>query len=164
MQRKIAKRLAKIADRQVLFQGTHRTWFRSLSRIELTEGLYELASEVKGVDSLHGEEILQTFFTAEAVSLLLTMPNLYWFWYIVKQTLVRASSVAKDDSPIEETVVRATMRQVRLTDKNEWDLLSPEAAGSPNGYFWLTRMARGIVVVTISGVMVPNPIFEPESN
>jgi hypothetical protein len=140
-----------------------RHWSHPLCPQMLGLNIYRLAMRVRAVPLLRDDQVLPTFFSAAAVEILFTMPNLYWFWKVVGY-----SALAADDAA--EVISAATVKEAMRHYRNELgmafdltrriDQLSAQEA--------CVLMAAGVIVLKSEGflaknaVPVFNPIFQPQ--
>lgn len=101
--------IASIAQQE---HALSRNWSQPLGLQMLRLNIYMLAMQVRGVGFLNDYQVLPTFFSSEAVTLLFTMPNPYWFW-----TVVGYSALAADDAA--EVISAATVKDALRHYRNE---------------------------------------------
>lgn len=115
-------------------------WFQKLDPSYLGQEIYKLALTARNVESIKDDEILSTFFTAEACSLLFTLPNLYWFWRIVERAAINS-----DDDLISEATVKRAMEEERSNAVRAYDLRKP--LGMLTQMETALHVAAGLLVV-----------------
>lgn len=125
--------------------------------------IYRLAMRVRGVEAVNDDQLLPTFFRADAIALLFAMPNLHWFWKVVAYSALAAD----DDAALIGAV---TVKEALCHFRNELGMA-----------FDLTRridqltlqeacvlVASGVIVLRPEGLLaknavpVYNPIFQPQ--
>ena len=138
-------------------------WCQPLCPQMLGQNIYKLALRVRGVDALKDDEVLPTFFSAEAVAILFTMPNLHWFWKVVG---FAALSADDDRDVISAGTIKGALRHFRnelglaFDFTRRIDQLTVQEA--------CVLLAAGIIVLKPEGLLaknaVPvfNPIFQPQ--
>jgi len=136
----------------------------SLSPVEVKDlvlPLSDLARTARGVTSVTAEEILLTFYTPEAAQYLLTMPNIHWFWKVVKETALEGRWIPADLISLE--VVMNTVRMMRRGCEDKYDLNKPLSELTPGQA--ASRAARGLVLIVHRpgdhDEIVHNPLFAP---
>lgn len=82
--------------------------------------LYQLACQVRAVEAMPNIEILPTFFSDEAVQLLLKMPNQYFLFWTIQQACLIAEGA--DDEPISVACVQAAIREIRRDTAYKYNL------------------------------------------
>lgn len=101
--------IASIAQQE---NAVSRNWSQPLGLQMLRLNIYMLAMQVRGVGFLNDYQVLPTFFSSEAVTLLFTMPNPSWFWKVVGY-----SALAADDAA--EVISAATVKDALRHYRNE---------------------------------------------
>jgi len=157
----IRSQLVRIAEGRLAHARNTKDWVEPVNYTVLGVELYRLACEVSGVESVSDPEILPTFFTEDAVAVLMTMPNQYWFWTIFQESVTSESDeVARVRVEMVRHVMvhrqRSASIQFGLHKKPE-ELTVPEACA---------RVAEGILLVRPAGngrydqyVTVLNPVY-----
>lgn len=138
--------------------AANSTWYHKLSPSDSGTDLYNLALKVKNCQSLVDSEILPTFFEKEAVELLLSLPNLYWFWRIVESSIIKAGN---GRHVIGVEAVRGAMAEERNNAGRAYDLKKDISELSQvETALWV---AAGILVVQSSLLGEPallrNPVY-----
>ena len=153
-----------IATVQVTETATTKNWLVKLEENHVTQALYKLALKCRHADRLPDTEILATFFTPEAISLLMTMPNRHWFWRVAKEANICHSSQSAS-ALIHSNDVQGALRQIQLQQQSflfmfnfHCQLAEFTAAQA------MLLMDRGVLLLERTDmptpVIVRNPIFE----
>src|SRR5262249_9073959 len=87
----IRSQLVRIAEGRLAHARNTKDWVDPVNYTVLGVELYGVACEVSGVESVSDPEILPTFFTEDAVAVLMTMPSQYWFWTIFQESVTSES-------------------------------------------------------------------------
>lgn len=147
--------IASIAQQE---HALSRNWSQPLTPQVLGLNIYRLAMRVRGVESVNDDQVLPTFFSAEAIALLFTMPNLHWFWKVVAY-----SALAADDHA--ELIGVATVKEALRHHRNELgmafdftrriDQLTVQEA--------CVLVAAGVIVLRPEGLLAKNavPVYNP---
>ena len=172
---------------------THETWqtLRSIAGVEqrniaeimnyyqpidcsvLCRSLYHLALATTGQSAMTDDQILPTFFKADAVEQLLKLPNTYWFWRIVKNALVHHCSSFKNEkatnqsnqNKIELGSIKAAMAaERRAASLANLAYSRQRDPANLNNVETATWVAAGLLLVDVNGghatTVVANPVFE----
>jgi hypothetical protein len=155
---KWAKDLNSIAQEQKLEKASNKNWYNELREDGLGQQLYQLALQVRGVQSLETGEVLPTFCTNEAQQLLMSMPNYYWFWHVLQDAIFREGD---ESDRIGIQAVQRAVHELRCSATYAVDLKRRvEDLSATEACMW---MALGIVLVKTEGhnttVLVRNPIY-----
>lgn len=152
--------IASIAQQE---NAVSRNWSQPLRPQMLGLNIYRLALRVRGVEAVNDDQLLPTFFSSEAVTMLFTMPNLHWFWKVVAYSALSADDHAE---VISAATVKEAMRHYRNELGMAFDLtcridqLSVQEA--------CVLLAAGVIVLRPEGLLaknavpVLNPIIEPQ--
>ncbi len=147
--------IASIAQQE---HALSRNWSQPLTPQMLGLNIYRLAMRVRGVESVNDDQVLPTFFSAEAIALLFTMPNLHWFWKVVAY-----SALAADDHAA--LIGAATVKEALRHFRNELgmafdftrriDQLTVQEA--------CVLVAAGVIVLKPEGLLAKNavPVYNP---
>lgn len=147
--------IASIAQQE---HALSRNWSQPLTPQMLGLSIYRLAMRVRGVESVNDDQVLPTFFSAEAIALLFTMPNLHWFWKVVAY-----SALAADDHAA--LIGAATVKEALRHFRNELgmafdftrriDQLTVQEA--------CVLVAAGLIVLKPEGLLAKNavPVYNP---
>jgi hypothetical protein len=152
----------QLAQSQKATKETYRSYFRPFDQSQLGQELYSLACQTRQVQSLTDREILTTFFTAEAADYLFTLPNLFWFWATVRESVLWA---AEEDSAslIDIKAVETAVTSLRNDMSPKYNLRKPLTVLSPAQL--CARTAIGIVLVKVGpgdlDEIIVNPMFAP---
>lgn len=74
--------ISRLSDRTIT--GT-QCWYQKLDPSAFGLALYGLALDFAKQESMSDDKILPALVDDDAVPLLLAMPNLFWFWQVVKE-------------------------------------------------------------------------------
>jgi len=147
--------IASIAQQE---HALSRNWSQPLTPQMLGLNIYRLAMRVRGVESVNDDQVLPTFFSAEAIALLFTMPNLHWFWKVVAY-----SALAADDHAA--LIGAATVKEALRHHRNElgmaFDLTRPIDRLTVQEACVL--VAAGVIVLKPEGLFAKNavPVYNP---
>ena len=147
--------IASIAQQE---HALSRNWSQPLTPQMLGLNIYRLAMRVRGVESVNDDQVLPTFFSAEAIALLFTMPNLHWFWKVVAY-----SALAADDHAA--LIGAATVKEALRHHRNElgmaFDLTRPIDRLTVQEACVL--VAAGVIVLRPEGLLAKNavPVYNP---
>lgn len=133
----------------------------------LPQELYSLACRVKGVESMRNDEILPVFFSEDATTILLRMPNQYWMWWVLQHAVLVTDG---GDSKIGRDDIIHGVHQVRNQYTHKYNLretiatLTPSADGKASRESKIaSRAAEGLVLIKTNPFefdeMVDNPLF-----
>jgi hypothetical protein len=153
------RKLYNVASTQVATHAAMSCFYNQMKTGHLGQGIYKLALDVQGVQSLSDAEILPVFFTAEAIEELLRLPNIYWFWQVVKDSAVIHDDLVTSISLVE---VKRAMSEMRSNAARSTDLRKDLATLSQvETAFWV---ANGILLCKVGDKweksVVRNPIYE----
>lgn len=142
--------LASIAQQE---HALSRNWSQPLTPQILGLNIYRLALRVRGVESVNDDQVLPTFFSAEAISILFTMPNLHWFWKVVAY-----SALAADDNAalIGAATVKEALRHFRNELGMAFDLTRPIDQLTLQEACVL--VAAGVIVLKPEGLLARNAL------
>jgi hypothetical protein len=147
--------IASIAQQE---HALSRNWSQPLTPQMLGLNIYRLAMRVRGVESVNDDQVLPTFFSAEAITILFAMPNLHWFWKVVAY-----SALAADDHAalIGAATVKDALRHFRnelgmaFDFTRRIDQLTVQEA--------CVLVAAGVIVLRPEGLLAKNavPVYNP---
>lgn len=147
--------IASIAEQQ---NALGRNWSQPLTPQMLGLNLYRLALRVRGSETVSDDQVLPTFFSAEAIAILFTMPNLYWFWKVVAY-----SALAADDhaSVIGAATVKDALRHWRNELAMAFDV--GRAIDQLTVQEACVLVAAGVIVLKPEGLLAKNavPVYNP---
>ena len=147
--------LASIAQQE---HALGRNWSQPLTPQMLGLNIYRLAMRVRGVEAVNDDQVLPTFFSAEAIAILFGMPNLHWFWKVVAY-----SALAADDNAalIGAATVKAALRHFRNELGMAFDLTRPIEQLTVQEACVL--VAAGVIVLKPDGLLAKNavPVYNP---
>ncbi len=147
-----------MAEREVRKAAAGRSWVFRLQNSSFTQDLYTLACETRGVDSMTDADILPTFFTPEAVATLMSLPNLYWFWHIVRRALTHDEDL--NGTLVDSKAVSSAICEERRVHARAFDL--SKSIGQLSREELAAWAAAGTILVTPTGPdfqLIRNPIF-----
>lgn len=128
---------------------------------QLTMSLVQLASKVGRRLIRDADEALLVFVDEEAAALLLSLPNLFWFWRLLELSLnYGCTSPANESRLVSVDEVRTATRLLRY----QYECMC-EAGGAAPEAVLAVRVARGMMLASMSGTphVLPNPLFtEPK--
>ena len=153
--------IASIAQQD---NAVDRNWSQPLRPQMLGLNIYRLALRVRGVEAVNDDQLLPTFFSSEAVTMLFTMPNLYWFWKVVAYSALAADDAAE---VISASTVKDALRHYRNELGMAFDITRriDELTVQEACVF----VAAGIIVLKPEGLLaknavpVLNPIFQQQN-
>ncbi len=152
--------IASIAEQN---SAVDRNFTQRVSPQMLGENIHKLAQRVRGVAALDNDQVLLTFFSAEAIAILFTMPNRYWFWRVVAYSALAADDAAE---VISAAIVKDALRHFRSGLGSDFDftrridqLTVQEACLSVAAGIILLKSDDGLMSKNF--VPVFNPIFQP---
>ena len=126
--------------------------------------VWDLARQQRGVKVLDRSLVFSTFFTAGAVELLQTMPNLFWFWNVV----CYATGDSKGTTLIDDSTIRRVIDRLRDCRAAFYDLKKPIDQLSASEMAAL--VAEGVILFKtaewqhLNGAeLVFNPMFQPHA-
>ena len=154
-------RQVAILNRSV--SSEERSRWQDVAGQEYGHHLYELARQVHGVAVLDRALVLPTFFTAEAVARLLTLPNTFWFWNVVYY----AAEHPARNGQIDHVIIDRVFRQKRDCLAGVYDL--EKAIDQLSAHELALRVAEGVILFKSlnwqhlnDAALVFNPIFQPQ--
>lgn len=143
----------------------HRHVLQDLSFVSQGYDINHLARQLRGVDELDHAHVLPTFFTPGAVTLLMALPNLFWFWNVVYYAVGESRGSALIDESAVQRVINGRFRERRAAF---YDLKKPIDQLSPRELAML--VAEGVVLFKttewqhLNGAeLVLNPMFLPQA-
>lgn len=153
------RKLYNLASTQIVHHSVVSCYYCQLKNEQLGQDIYKLACESKAVSSLAQAEILPVFFTAEAIEELLKLPNMFWFWHVIKE------SVVGHDDPVSLVglpAVKRAMSEMRVNAARGTDLRKDIAhLTQVETAYWV---ASGYLLVMVGDnwekSVVRNPIYE----
>ncbi|MBK8224490.1 MAG: hypothetical protein IPK73_26075 [Candidatus Obscuribacter sp.] len=152
------RELYNLAKAKRPIYASNSAWYHKLAPCDPGTDLYNLALQVRNCQSLVDTEILPTFFEKEAVELLLSLPNLYWFWRIVESSIIKAGN---GRHVIGVDAVRGAIAEERNSAARAYDLKKDISA--LNQIETAVWVAAGILVVQSSLLSEPallrNPVY-----
>src|SRR5262249_23528344 len=89
----------------------YRCWANPINQCPQDLELNHLACRLRGVESVSDQRVLPTFFTEEATALLMTMPNPYWFWRLLRESIPFFATGEVDRIPVE--AIQSAMYQLQ---------------------------------------------------
>lgn len=125
---------------------------------QLTMSLVQLASKVGRRLIRDADEALLVFAEEEAAALLLSLPNLFWFWKLLENSI--GFERADETRLISVHEVRMAARHLRT----QYEGMYEERGAGPEAVL-AVRVARGMMLASMSGMpqVLPNPLFvEPK--
>lgn len=152
------REIYKIAKLEIAKKTGEKSWMKSLHDVDFGTALYKLSQSQAGPSSDEG--ILLKFFTPEARTLLLSLPNTYWTWLTVQEVILANYDSQEKISAFE---IRSAIAQIRVAETYATDL-SLEINNMTHGDI-AVRTACGILLVAFEGnqpVALYNPIFSPQ--
>lgn len=154
--------LRDVAIRGRSIFSEHRHVVQDVSFVSQDYDIKELARCVHGVAALDRSLVFPTFFTPGAVELLMSLPNVFWFWNVVYYAVGEWSgSTLIDDSTVLGVIDGFRERCAAFYDlKKPIDQLSAQELA--------VRVAEGVILFNsapyqhLNGVeLVFNPMFQP---
>ncbi|MFA7341420.1 MAG: hypothetical protein WC028_31850 [Candidatus Obscuribacterales bacterium] len=161
------KRLYQLALEQAKCNLHLRSMSQAFDNSHMNQEIYKLALATRGVDSLSNPEILPTFFTAEAVVLLLRVPNIYWFWRTVHEACLHDHDA--DDALLSKASVVRGIKEIRSSHSYQFNLGQgladlvddPKAEGQSRRETQIAlRAVAGLILVKCGSLWDPASIID----
>jgi len=156
--------LRDVAIRGRSIFSEHRHVVQDVSFVSQGYDINELARRVLGVAALDHALVLPTFFTPGAVELLMSSPNMFWFWNVVYY----AVGDSRGSKLIDDNTVRRVIDRFRDRCAAFYDLKKPIDQLSASEMAML--VAEGVILFKstewqhLNGAeLVFNPIFQQQS-
>lgn len=125
---------------------------------DLSMSLVQLASKVGRRIIRDGDEALKVFVEEDVATMLLALPNLFWFWKVLQNSIGCFKQDERRLVAIHE--VHTAVRLMRLDFERMYDLRDGQSSA-----VMAVRVARGVMLASMSGkaTVRPNPLFtEPQ--
>lgn len=103
-----------------------RSYWQPFDNSHLAQDLYRLACRVRNVESMTNADVLPTFFTPRAVRQMEKMPNLYWFWWVIIDSIIADCGDEHELLSLES--VNRGILAVQREHGRKYDLRKPLAA------------------------------------
>lgn len=140
-----------------------RSYWQDVSLLQNEYEIWELARRQRGVKVLDRSLVFPTFFTAEAVELLMTLPNNFWFWTVVQHS----ASDSAGGGLIDDVIVRQTIAGFRARRSSVYGLDKPMEQLS--SFEMAVRVVEGVILfksndseLPSDGELVFNVMFQPQ--
>ncbi len=135
-----------------------RIFLQTIKLSDLPASTFALAKFLK--PGIAAEQMLQAFFSVEAVGVMLTLPNQYWFWKVAHDA-VSYSASADPNSVIAAKAVHLAIACQRNGQSNRYDP-AEDLADLSNDEIG-DRLEHGICLMQSPAQLVRNWMFYPAS-
>ena len=154
----LIRQLSTIAAITGLAKGIIRQWETPLLRAKISDELRTLTRWVTNDGRLADSDILASLFAEDAIPLLLSLPNEFWFWKIVE----RAGMLDDASAKVSRAAVENAIWHWRVEASKEFDL--HKKVSDLTSAERTLRLSFGVVIWRRANdghfELVMNPIFD----
>lgn len=143
-----------LAEEEMKANRKYTSFDKPFKPHELSMSLVQLASKVGCRIIRDGDEALKVFVEDDVATMLLALPNLFWFWKVLQQAI--GSFQQEETRLLAMHEVHTAVRQMRLEFERMYDLREAQSSA-----VMAVRVARGVMLASMSGKaeVRANPLF-----